>query len=131
MKIKCKECDNIQDAESSLKKEWTYVDGCRLQVTYFVCNKCKELHIVQLDDEQSIMSLEEVGRKLKKVADCNVKGKTPKKRTTNGLKKKNKELSRLRKVLLDIYSGKGKVIAINGRITRLDVEMQEYVDQGE
>lgn len=128
MKIKCKKCENVQDAESSLKKEWDYVKGHKLQITYFVCNDCMEVHIVQMDDEQSLMCLDEVGRKLKKVAKCNVEGKTPRKRTVNGIKKKNKELSNLRKILIDCYSDKGNVVVVNGKVVPLIVEMQEYVD---
>ena len=128
MKIRCKKCEGVQDAESSLKKEWSLVDRHRLQLTYFVCVNCKEIHIVQLDDEQTLMCLEEVSRKLKKAGEYIAKDKTPKKRVTNGLKKKNKQLSKLRKILNECYSDKGRVVVINGRIVPLNVEMQEYID---
>lgn len=128
MKIKCSTCREASDVDKFLKREWTYVDGHKLYVTYFVCESCNTVHIVQLDDDQTLMCLDEVSRKMKRVGEYKVKGKTPKKRTVNGMKKKNKELSKMRKFLVDMHSGKGKAIILDGILVELNVEMQEYVE---
>lgn len=128
MRIKCSKCEKTSDVNECLEREWAYVDGHKLYVTYFVCEHCNTAHIVQLDDDQTLMCLDEVSRKMKRVGECKVKGKTPKKRTVNGMKKKNKELSKMRKFLVDMHSGKDKAVILNGMLVPLNVEMQEYVE---
>lgn len=127
MRIKCKDCGSATDV-GGLKKEWKNIQGHKVLLTYFKCEKCDKYHIVQLDDEQTIMCLEEVKKKLKSVAECNMKGKTPRKRLTNGLKKKNKELAKLRKFLVDCYSSDKYMTIINGVILPVVVEMQEQIE---
>lgn len=124
MKIKCFECGEAPEAKESLKKVWDVVNGKEICITYFKCHKCKTFHIVQLDNSETLKCLDEIGELLKYLAKCNYERKTPKKKKANKVKYINKKLNKLRKELVDTYSGKFK-ISLEGRCVDLVVEMQE------
>lgn len=104
----CNKCGEVNslDSKSLLKKDVYDEDKKHHVILYFECVRCKEVEVVQIDDNESIQTFKEIKALFIKAMRKRLKKETV---STREVKKKDrltKKLNEKRKLLNDVSKGK-------------------------
>ena len=110
MEIKrvCNKCGEVNtlSSETLLRKDVYDEYGKHYKIIYYKCERCKEIVVLQIDDNETIKVFREFKKLLIKVARKNAKGETISPKDIRKKDKFMKELRSKRKILEELTSGK-------------------------
>lgn len=104
----CNKCGEVNslDSKSLLKKDVYDEDKKHHVILYFECVRCKEVEVVQIDDNESIQTFKEIKALFVKAMRKRLKKETVSPREVKKKDRLTKKLNEKRKLLNDVSKGK-------------------------
>ena len=102
---KCGEVNNL-DSKSLLKKDVYDEDKKHYTILYFQCVRCKEIEVVQIDDNESIQTFKEIKALFIKAMRKRLKKETVSPREVKKKDRLVKKLNEKRNLLNEVSKGK-------------------------
>jgi hypothetical protein len=104
----CNKCGEVNslDSKSLLKKDVYDEDKKHHVILYFECVRCKEVEVVQIDDNESIQTFKEIKALFIKAMRKRLKKETVSPREVKKKDRLTKKLNEKRKLLNDVSKGK-------------------------
>ena len=104
----CNKCGEVNslDSKSLLKKDVHDEDKKRYVILYFECVRCKDVEVVQIDDNESIQMFNEFKALFIKTMRKRLKNETVSPREVKKKDKLTKRLNEKRKLLNEVSKGK-------------------------
>nr|DAZ68778.1 MAG TPA: putative HTH-type transcriptional regulator [Caudoviricetes sp.] len=104
----CNKCGEVNslDSKSLLKKDVYDEDKKHHIILYFECVRCKEVEVVQIDDNESIQTFKEIKALFIKAMRKRLKKETVSPREVKKKDRLTKKLNEKRKLLNDVSKGK-------------------------
>jgi phage FluMu protein Com len=104
----CNKCGEVNslDSKSLLKKDVYDEDNKHHVILYFECVRCKEVEVVQIDDNESIQTFKEIKALFIKAMRKRLKKETVSPREVKKKDRLTKKLNEKRKLLNEVSKGK-------------------------
>ena len=104
----CNKCGEVNslDSKSLLKKDVYDEDKKHYVILYFECVRCKEVEVVQIDDNESIQTFKEIKALFIKAMRKRLKKETVSPREVKKKDRLIKKLNEKRKLLNEVSNGK-------------------------
>lgn len=104
----CNKCGEVNslDSKSLLKKDVYDEDKKHHVILYFECVRCKEVEVVQIDDNESIQMFKEIKALFIKAMRKRLKKETVSHREVKKKDRLTKQLNEKRKLLNEVSKGK-------------------------
>lgn len=104
----CNKCGEVNslDSKSLLKKDVYDEDKKHHVILYFECVRCKEVEVVQIDDNESIQMFKEIKALFIKAMRKRLKKETVSPREVKKKDRLTKQLNEKRKLLNEVSKGK-------------------------
>jgi phage FluMu protein Com len=104
----CNKCGEVNslDSKSLLKKDVYDEDKKHHVILYFECVRCKEVEVVQIDDNESIQTFKEIKALFIKAMRKRLKKETVSPREVKKKDRLTKKLNEKRKLLNEVSKGK-------------------------
>lgn len=104
----CNKCGEVNslDSKSLLKKDVYDEDKKHHVILYFECVRCKEVEVVQIDDNESIQTFKEIKALFVKAMRKRLKKETVSPREVKKKDRLTKKLNEKRKLLNEVSKGK-------------------------
>lgn len=104
----CNKCGEVNslDSKSLLKKDVYDEDKKHYAILYFECVRCKEVEVVQIDDNESIQAFKELKALFIKAMRKRLKNETVSPREVKKKDRLIKKLNEKRKLLNELSKGK-------------------------
>lgn len=104
----CNKCGEVNslDSKSLLKKDVYDEDKKHHVILYFECVRCKEVEVVQIDDNESIQTFKEIKALFIKAMRKRLKKETVSPREAKKKDRLTKKLNEKRKLLNEVSKGK-------------------------
>lgn len=104
----CNKCGEVNslDSKSLLKKDVYDEDKKHHVILYFECVRCKEVEVVQIDDNESIQTFKEIKALFIKAMRKRLKKETVSPREVKKKDRLTKQLNEKRKLLNEVSKGK-------------------------
>jgi len=104
----CNKCGEVNslDSKSLLKKDVYDEDKKHHVILYFECVRCKEVEVVQIDDNESIQTFKEIKALFVKAIRKRLKKETVSPREVKKKDRLTKKLNEKRKLLNEVSKGK-------------------------
>ena len=104
----CNKCGEVNslDSKSLLKKDVYDKDKKHHVILYFECVRCKEVEVVQIDDNESIQTFKEIKALFVKAMRKRLKKETVSPREVKKKDRLTKKLNEKRKLLNEVSKGK-------------------------
>lgn len=112
IKVKCCKCNEVYDLKESIGKlpctysEHIGADEKKLLLTYSVCPHCGNIHLSQLDNEETQSMVKELHRLIKKKILFESKGRQLKRKDSRGALELDSSLNVLRIYLKQTHNNK-------------------------
>jgi hypothetical protein len=104
----CNKCGEVNslDSKSLLKKDVYDEDKKHHVILYFQCVRCKEIEVIQIDDNESIQTFKEIKALFIKAMRKRLKKETVSPREVRKKDRLTKKLNEKRKLLNEVSKGK-------------------------